>query len=225
MNNIWKIIILIWISTVIVLAFILPIPYIKGLGALARIIYFHVPMSWVGVLAYLMAMVYGIMYLKKRDLSYDTKASISAELGLVFTILATVTGSIWAKVSWGSFWNWDPRETSIFILLLIYGAYFALRSAIEVEERKATLSAVYVIFAFFTVPFFIFIMPRLLPSLHPGSADDPESPAGGPVVKMQMDVTMRYVFFASLAGFTALYVWIFKISTRLQEVIRKKNIQ
>jgi heme exporter protein C len=180
-------------------------PTAKGLGEYTRIIYFHVPTAWITVLAFLIAAVYSVLFLKKRTEAYDIKAESANQIGFVFCILATITGSIWAKASWGSFWNWDPRETSIFILLLIYAAYFALRSAIEHPERKAVLSAAYSIIAFVTVPFFIFIIPRVYASLHPDIIG--ESIKEGKVV---MNPIMRITFFSSLAGFTIIFLWLFK---------------
>jgi heme exporter protein C len=203
----------VWIAGVLAFGFAMPIGDIPGLGPKARIIFFHVPMSWLAVLAFFMSMWHGIVYLRQKDMRYDIKSAAAAELGLIFSLLATITGSIWAKFNWGSFWNWDPRETSIFVLLLIYGAYFSLRSAVEVEERRATLSAVYSIAAFVTVPFFVFIMPRMTAGLHPGEG----SPA--PIVnangRMYMDMNMRCVFYASLLGFTILYIWLFQLRSKI----------
>ncbi len=213
-----------WISAVLILGVTVPIGDIPGLGDRARIIFFHVPMSWVAVLAFLMSMWYGIMYLRKRDLKYDIRSESAAELGFVFCILATVTGSIWARFNWGSFWNWDPRETSIFVLLLIYGAYFSLRSALEIEERRASLSAVYSIIAFVTVPFFIFIMPRITFSLHPGGAGS-AAPILNTNGKMYMGTDMKYVFFASLIGFTGLYLWLLQLRTRIGLVSYHKHAE
>ncbi|MGE5682375.1 MAG: cytochrome c biogenesis protein [Bacillota bacterium] len=184
-------------------------PVIRGLEEKAKIIFFHVPTAWLTVIAFLTSTIYSIKYLRKKDLDDDAKSYAAAQIGIIFCVLATVTGSIWAKFNWGSFWNWDPRETSIFVLLLIYGAFFALRSAIEVEEKKASLSAVYSIIAFVTVPFFIFIMPRIMPGLHPGSADDTTS---GPVVDFKMNSNMQLVFFISLATFTILFFWMWKLN-------------
>lgn len=193
---------LIWLLLVSLAAFIWA-PLAEGLGEYTRILYFHVPVAWVTVLSFLIGAVYSVIYLKKKQIVFDHIAETAGQLGLVYCILATVTGSVWAKVSWGSFWNWDPRETSIFILLLIYAAYFALRSAIEQEDRKATLSAVYSIFAFVTVPFFVFIVPRIYSSLHP----DPLVNANA---KINMDGKMLTTFLSSLFGFTVLYFWILK---------------
>ncbi len=187
-------------------------PNIPGLEEKAKIIFFHVPTAWLSVIAFLMAMIYGVKYLRKKDLDDDAKSAAALQLGMVFCVLATVTGSIWAKFTWGAFWHWDPRETSIFILLLIYGSLFALRSAIENEDKRARLSAVYSIIAFLTVPFFIFIMPRIMTGLHPGSANDDTS---GPVVDFKMNSNMQLVFYISLVAFTMLYFWIWKIRYKL----------
>jgi heme exporter protein C len=164
----------------------------------------------------MVSMWYGIRYLRRKDLDDDLKSATSAGLGLLFCILATTTGSVWAKFNWGSFWNWDPRETSIFVLLLVYGAYFALRSAIEIEEKKATLSAVYSILAAVTVPFFIFIMPRIMPGLHPGSSDDVNA---GPVLsKGGMNAAMRVVMYGILVGYIVLYVWLMRLKITVQRI-------
>lgn len=210
------------LTLVIVAAFVPPIvsqpqywyefPLIPGLEEKARIIFFHVPTAWLSVMAFLTSMFYGIRYLRKRDMMDDLRSSSAAGLGLLFCILATVTGAIWAKFNWGSFWNWDPRETSIFVLLLIYGAYFSLRSAVEVEEKRATLSSVYSIIAAVTVPFFIFIMPRIMTGLHPGAKGDPDG--AGPVIDFKMSLNMRVVFFASLIAFTLLFIWMFNLRVR-----------
>ncbi|MCS7230041.1 MAG: cytochrome c biogenesis protein [Candidatus Kryptonium sp.] len=216
---IWKILLGLYIAIITVLAFVIPIGFIPGLGERARIIFLHVPSAWLSVIAFFVSMIYGIRYLRTRNIFEDVKSASSAEIGFLFCLITTVTGAIWAKFNWGSFWNWDPRQTSIFVLLLIYGAYFVLRSAIEIEERKATLSAVYSIIAFVTVPFFIFIMPRMMPGLHPGSKGDPEG--AGPVLTFKMDPNMRILFFASLIGFTLLYLWIFKLRSKT-EVLKIK---
>ncbi|HUL43667.1 MAG TPA: cytochrome c biogenesis protein CcsA [Bacteroidota bacterium] len=211
----------VWLSAVILVAFSFPMvhhpsewyqfPVIPGLEDKARILFFHVPMSWTAVVAFILAMGYSIRYLVKKNMDDDIKSASAAGLGLVFCILATVTGSLWAKFNWGSFWNWDPRETSIFVLLLIYGAYFALRSALDVEERKATLSAVYSIIAGVTVPFFIFILPRIVASLHP-------EPIINNRGKIDMNTTMLVVFLCSLAGFTALFFWMWHLKVRTERL-------
>lgn len=223
MMSVLKIGLGVWLALVIIVGLSFPIvkhpqhwyefPIIPGLQDKARIIFFHVPMAWLTVMAFLISMVYGIRYLAKRIPLDDIRSVASAGLGFMFCVLATITGSIWAKFNWGSFWNWDPRETSIFILLLVYGAYFALRSALDSEEKRATLSAVYSILAGVTVPFFVFIMPRIMTGLHPGSKGDPEG--AGPVVEFKMSPNMLFIFFASLLGFTVLYFWLWNLKVRV----------
>jgi heme exporter protein C len=210
MNKIWQFGLLIWLSLVTLAAFMWA-PLAAGLGEYTRILYFHVPVAWVTVLAFLIGAFYSILYLKKRQIIYDHIAETAGQLGILYCVLATVTGSVWAKVSWGSFWNWDPRETSIFILLLIYAAYFALRSAIEQEDRKAALSSVYSILAFVTVPFFVFIVPRVYSTLHP-------DPIINTQAKINMDGKMLTTFLSSLFGFTVLFFWIFKRKVDLVKI-------
>lgn len=197
-------------------------PYIPGLGEKVRLINIHVPVAWVAVLAYLLAMYYSVRYLRTSDLDYDIKASSSAFLGTVFAVLATVTGMVWAKANWGSYWNWDPRETSIFILLLIYFAYFALRNALTKNEVRARLSSVYAIIAFFTVPFFVFIMPRISEGLHPGSGSEDSL---GPVMGggSMLDSDLLATFGVSFTAFTLIFFWLFNLNFRSKKLEQKIN--
>ena len=217
----WRLVLGIWMTAVIVLSLSLPmsqhpqnwydLPTIPGLEEKARIMFFHVPTAWLSAVAFVLSMIYGIKYLRNKKTDDDVKSASAAGLGLLFCLLATVTGAIWAKFSWGTYWNWDPRQTSIFVLLLIYGAYFALRSAVEIEEKRATLSAVYSIIGAVTMPFFMFIMPRILASLHP----EPILNVQG---KVQMNGTMLTVFLSSLAGFTGLFFWMWHLHVRAARI-------
>ncbi|MFZ4591961.1 MAG: cytochrome c biogenesis protein [Ignavibacteria bacterium] len=222
MNNIYKFGVFVAITLVLIGTFVVPIPVIPGLYDKARIIYLHVPLSWIAFLSFFLSMINSVQYLRKKDLVYDIRSNSAAEVGFLFTILATITGSLWAKFNWGSYWNWDPRETSIFILLLIYGAYFSLRSAIDNYEQKAKLASVYAIIAFVTVPFFIFIMPRIVESLHP--ADTIVDSRG----KITMNPVMLSIFLFSLFSFTLLFFWILNVKIRMEKLrfnrIQKNNI-
>ena len=197
-------------------------PLIPGLEENAKIIFFHVPTAWLTVIAFLMSTVFSFQYLRKKNLDDDARAYSAAQLGMVSCILATVTGAVWAKFAWGSFWSWDPRQTSIFAILLIYGAFFALRSSIENEDKRATLSAVYSLIAFVTVPFFIFVMPRIMKGLHPGSAEDSTS---GPIIDFQMNSSMQLIFFLSLIGYTILYIWMWSVNYKTIIIKDKINKQ
>lgn len=209
----WKIALGLYMLLVTAAAFLYAPPAL-GLGDLSRIIFFHVPLAWVSVLAYLVSMVNSIQYLRRPLAEYDYRAAVNAEIGLAFTLLATVTGAIFARNTWGVYWNWDPRQTSIFILLLIYGAYLVLRSSIEDGEKRARLAAVYSIIAFISVPFLVFIIPRVYQTLHP----DPIINQAG---QLKMNAQMLQVFLASLLGFTGIYWWIYNLQVRLFKVTQR----
>ncbi|HEX6289696.1 MAG TPA: cytochrome c biogenesis protein CcsA [Herpetosiphonaceae bacterium] len=168
-----------WMLAVVVAMF-LWVPEYEGLGNTGRIVMMHVPTAWLSTFAFAIAAWYSLMFLRRRQPRDDDRALAATELGFLFSILATVTGSMFAKIVWGSYWNWEPRETSILILLLIYGAYFALRTAIEDAERRRQLAAVYALFAFATAPLLTFVVPRLYDStLHPNCAFLPGSKCNG----------------------------------------------
>jgi heme exporter protein C len=192
-----------WIAAVIVLAFFV-VPHAAGLGPLTPILYFHVPMAWNGSFGLLLAAIYSGLYLKRRRIEYDTKAVAAAELGLIYCVLATLTGSLWARGAWGAWWNWDPKQSSILMLILIYGAYFVLRSSVETRTSRAALSAVYALLAVLTVPLLMHILPYFLKGLHPYPGLGSQRGGG-----TGMDARMRYLLFASELGFMGLYVWMF----------------
>ncbi|WP_029215287.1 cytochrome c biogenesis protein [Kallotenue papyrolyticum] len=168
-----------WLLGVVVAMFLI-VPEYQGLGNTGRIIMVHVPTAWLSMLAFSVAAWQSVQYLRRRRVEHDERALAATELGLLFATLATLTGSMFAKVVWGAWWNWEPRETSILILLLIYAAYFALRSAIDDAERRRQLAAVYALFAFVTAPLLIFVVPRLYDTtLHPNCAFLPGSKCDG----------------------------------------------
>jgi heme exporter protein C len=195
-------------------------PLIQGLGELGRNMLFHVPMSFVAFIAFLLATIYSILFLRKKNMEYDYRARAASAIGLLFTLLATITGSIWARFSWGTFWNWDPRESSILILLLIYIAYFLLRSLLEEsEEKKARIAAVYNIIAFVTVPFLMFVLPRITQSLHPGSSGT-EAPVINLSGKTHTDPILSYILWTNVLLFTLLFLWMKDLYTI---ILRKES--
>jgi len=205
----------VWMAGVIWAAFF----YVRSaegfIGESSRIVFFHVPTAWVATLAFLVSCVASVMYLRRRRPVDDIRAAASAGLGLMFAILATVTGAIFARIMWGAYWNWDPRQTSITFLLLIYAAYFALRAAVPDPERRATLAAVYSILAFVTVPFLMFLVPRIYFSLHPDTIINARG-------ANEFDSAHTQVLVASLAGFTGLYVWLYNVRCRV-EALRERR--
>jgi heme exporter protein C len=212
---IWRLLLLIGIAAAMVAGFVWA-PLVPVLEATTRVFYFHFPAALVTVIALGWSMLHSILYLARRDLRNDDHAAAAAELGIIFCVLATISGSMWAKAMWGSYWNWDPRETSIFFLLLIYGAYLALRASIDSIERRARLSAVYSAAAFVAVPFLIFVVPRIYFSLHP----DPLFNSRG---KPDMDGRIMAVATAMFVGFTALFFWMLSLRVRLSRAERGRS--
>lgn len=211
-----RVVLFLWIAVTMVVA-LLKAPLVPVLEETTRVLYFHIPAAWLTVVALGWSMLNSVLYLVKRDLKADDHAAAAAELGLVFCVGATVSGALWAKAMWGAYWNWDPRETSIFFILLLYTAYLALRGSIEGEEKRARLSAIYSVVAFVAVPFLIFVVPRMYSTLHP----DPIINSRG---KVDMDPMIRWCFLSMLVGFTGLYVWLQSLRVRVTRLERAADL-
>lgn len=205
-----------WTSAVIVGAFYYA-PLAQGFkGKSSRILFFHVPIAWVSFIAFIAAAVWSVLYLVKgRQARHDRAAAVAIQLGLLFGVLAIVTGSIWARVEWGAYWNWDPRQTSLLISLLFYAAYLALRGAVDDPEKRGRLSAAYALLGLVVTPFLFWVMPRLTFSLHP----EPVVNAEGEV---DMESRMVQVLIASTLAFTALFFWMHNLHCRLQALLDRK---
>jgi heme exporter protein C len=206
-----------WISLVIVGAFYYAPLAMGFIGQSSRILFFHVPMAWVSFVAFIAAGVWSIRYLwQGRRPEHDRATAVAIELGLLHGVLATVTGAQWAKVMWGAYWNWDPRQTSIVIALLFYAAYLALRSAVEDPQARGRLSAVYAVLGLAVAPFLYFVLPRLTFSLHPESVINVEG-------KVEMETRMLQVLLAGGAGFTALFFWMHNLQCRISGLADRKS--
>lgn len=206
-----------WISLVIVGAFYYAPLAMGFVGQSSRILFFHVPMAWVSFVAFIAAGVWSILYLwRGRHPEHDRAAAVAIELGLLYGVLATVTGAQWAKVMWGAYWNWDPRQTSIVIALLFYAAYLALRSAVEDPQTRGRLSAVYAVLGLVVAPFLYFVLPRLTFSLHPESVINVEG-------KVEMEFRMFVVLIAGASGFMALFFWMHNLRCRIGALADRKS--
>ncbi len=198
---------------------IMVFPLIPALGELGRNILLHVPMSMVAFIAFVTGTVYSIMYLVKRNPDYDRSARASSAVGTMFTLLATITGSIWARFSWGTFWNWDPREVSIFILLLVYGGYFMLRALLEEsEDKKARIAAVFNIIAMVSAFFLMFVLPRITQSLHPGGAGGEAPIINTSSTPVNTDRTLLNLHWIAVLLFTLVFVWLKDLYTRVLRI-------
>jgi heme exporter protein C len=154
----------VWITAGMLLGFWMPpAPNLEQ----SAVMYFHVPMAVTMLLAFILAAWHGIGWLRTRRPRHDALSLAYAEVGAFFGVIATVTGSIWAGANWNSYWNWDPQQIGIVGTLLTYGALFALRSAVDDDEKKRDLWAVYAIFGVLAAIFLTYVFRRLVPSLHP----------------------------------------------------------
>jgi heme exporter protein C len=205
-----------WMAAVIWAAFHWA-PLAEGFkGQSSRILFFHVPMAWVSFVAFMTAGVQSLRYLfGDRDPRFDRSAAAAIELGQLYVVLATVTGAIWARIMWGSYWNWDPRQSAIVVTMLYYAAYLALRQAIADEASRARLSAAYAVLGLVISPFLYFVLPRLGFTLHP----EPVINAQG---KMEVERRMLIVLTASSVGFTVLFYWMHALRCRLAAVAARR---
>ena len=182
------------------------------LNETVRNLYFHVTM-WFTMIFLLGTSVYhSIQYLRKSDIKSDLISNAYVETGLVFATLGLVTGSLWAKFTWGDWWTNDPKLNSVAIGLLIYLAYGLVRSSMPDEQQKARISNVYNIFAFVIFMILIWILPRLTDSLHPGNGGNPG------FSKYDLDSNMRLVFYPAIIAWTLLGYWIANLRIRIKKL-------
>ena len=188
-------------------------PFRNVLMETIRNTYFHVPLWFSMIFIFLASMINSVKYLRNDfDIQYDIKSKALIEIGVLYGILGTITGGIWAKFTWGAFWSFDIKQNMTAITLLIYLAYFVLRSSFDDEQQKARLAAIYNIFAFASIVPLLFVIPRMYDSLHPGNGGNPAF--GGE----DLDNTMRTVFYPAIIGFTLLGFWIGNVLTRINKI-------
>jgi len=189
------------------------VPTEKEMGIVQRIFYLMVPLGWLSLLAFLIVFIGSILYLAKRESKWDILASSSAEIGIVFTTLALITGSIWAKPIWGVWWTWEPRLTATLVLWLVYLAYLIVRSYATDEQRGARFAAVVGIVGFIDIPI-VALATTLWRGMHPG----PIIFQGG------LAPAMLLTLLVSIAAFTFLYsvLLIQKVSMKNDEMEMKR---
>jgi heme exporter protein C len=176
------------------------------MGDIQRVFYFHVPSAWVGYLALLGSFVGSLLFLFRRETRWDRLAYASAEIGLIYITQGIITGSIWAKATWGVWWTWEPRLTTSAVLWAVYASYLTLRRALEDEGRRARISAVYSVLGFVAVPI-NFMAIRWWRTVHPLVFD-----SGG----SNLTPSMLAVLIFSIVTFTLVYVCLLTFRVRLQ---------
>jgi heme exporter protein C len=181
-------------------------------GQLQRIFYFHVPAAWIAYLAFTIVFIASIAYLRTNARRWDLLAHSSAEVGLVFCTLVLVTGPIWARPVWGTWWQWDARLTSTLVLWLTYAGYLLLRSLATVRGSEGRPAAILGIAGFLNVPIVHFSV-RWWRTLHP-SGPTPADPSTG----SGLGGGELLAFFAALAAFTLLFAWLLVLRVRLGRI-------
>ena len=195
-------------------------PVEQTMGMVQKVFYFHVASTWMGMLGFLLSAVASIMYLRTKNLKWDAAAVSGTEIGMVFLLIGIITGSIWAKPIWNTWWTWDPRLTTTLIMELIYAAYFLFRANLGEIRQKARLSAIYNIVGFITVPI-TFLSIRIFRSIHPVIIHSASSSSGMFAMSDRMQVT----FFASLAVFSLFFAVVFWHRYRLEIAQRSAENQ
>lgn len=218
-KNWWKILAVILLLYTFIAGYLVKVPIIGNLNQTIRNLFFHVPMWFGQMILLLVSMIYSIRYLRSGNLADDIKAREFGRTGIIYGILGLVTGAIWANFTWGEPWSNDPKQIAVAIALLIYLAYFVLRNSMPDMDKRARVSSVYNIFAYFIYVPLIMILPRLVQSLHPGGKGVEGNPALG---GQDLDPTMRLVFWPAVIGWTLLGVWITTLFIRISK-LKEKN--
>jgi len=191
-----------WLTFLIMLAatylVFMWVPNERIMGPVQKIFYFHVASAWIGFLAFLVVFIAGLAYLKTRNSKWDLIGAASPEIGVMFTTIVLITGPIWARPTWNTWWTWDPRLTTTLVLWFIYLAYLMVRSSVHEEEKKARFSAIFGIIGFIDVPIVWFSI-RWWRTIHPVVVD-----ASGFAMSPKMTATLL----VSLAAFTFLFVYL-----------------
>ncbi len=205
--------VLIFISLMLVI-FYAPRAQVSAGGDLQRIFYFHVSAAWLGFGAWIVTAFCGWRYLRTRDLRYDRIALATTEIGVVFIAMVMLTGMLWGKPVWNTWWTWEPKLTLSALQFLTYLAYLMLRGGIDDLHKRARFAAVYGIVGVLSVPL-NFLVSRVLSNIHPAvfgpSVNAKEQ--GGFGIAPEMAITLA----VCLVAFTLLYVYFLRARVAMQE--------
>lgn len=215
----WKIACIVLLVYTFTGGILIEVPHLPQLQETIRNLYFHVCMWFVMMVLFIVSVIYALKFLKKNELKYDIYSRQFAVVGIVFGLLGYATGAIWMSYTWADPNNpafvsfsavaTEPKLIGTALALLIYAAYLVLRDSITDRDKKARTSAVYNLFAFAFLFPTIWIIPRMLPSLHPGQDGNPALDTN------DVDARMRLVFYPAIIGWTLAGVWIATLKVRL----------
>lgn len=219
----WKILSIVLLIYTCSYGFLVQVPSPPGvpLKETIRNLFFHVPMWIAMMVCFTVSGIYAIRFLRTQKTADDIYSLEFARTGTVLGVLGLLTGMIWANYQWGKPWSGDAKQNGTAIALLIYFAYFVLRGSLQDEEQKARIGAVYNIFAYFMLFPTIWILPRMVESLHPGGQGSEGNPGLNP-----KDTTnaMRSVMYPAFIGWTLMAVWISTLRIRVGLLSYKKMV-
>jgi heme exporter protein C len=219
----WKLLCMVLLFFTFIAGFLVKVPHIGNLYESIRNFFFHVPM-WFGQMGLLtLSLAYSIAYLRTQNIKHDIYASEFAKTGIIFGILGLATGSIWATYTWGEPWSNDPKQIAAAIAVLIYLAYLVLRGSMNDIDKKARVSAVYNIFAYFIYIPLIMILPRMVQSLHPGGMEGAKGGGNPALGGGSLDAKMEMIFWPAVFGWILLGIWISNLKIRLS-LLEHKNL-
>ncbi len=211
-KNWWKALSCLLLIYTVFAGFLGDVPAMAILNESIRNLYFHVTMWFAMMILLIVSLVNSVKYLGSFHLHSDMVAEESSRVAMLFGVLGLLTGMVWAKYTWGAWWVNDVQLNGAAGTMLVYTAYFLLRSSIEDEQKRSRISAVYSIFAFAMLVVFIIILPRMTDSLHPGKGGNPGFSS------YDLDHRLRMVFYPAVIGWTLLGVWIMNLRVRLRNI-------
>lgn len=187
-----------------------------GNGHIAKIIFVHVPLAIVSFIGFLAAAGFGVAYLVTKRKRWDDFSYASVEVGLLFSVLATVTGSYFSRLAWGEWWSWDPRQTTMLLVLITYAAYLLVRESIDDPDKKSSISAAYAVLGAVASVFLYWVVPYLpavkARSVHPS----------GILARGGLDFSYRLVVRLSMLAFLLLFVQMVKLKVAILSLERLK---
>lgn len=212
MKNWWKAISVLLILYSLIAGILGPVPVLPIVNETIRILYYHLPMWFTMFTLYFISVIYSIKYLSSGKREDDFVAVESVNIGVLFCFFGLATGMIWANFTWGDPWPNDPKLNGSAIATLMYLAYLVLRNAIEEEQKRAKIGAIYSIFAFPVMIVLMYILPKTTDSLHPGSGGN--SGFG----EFDMDNAMKLVLYPASVGWILMGVWLMQLRIRIRKL-------
>lgn len=208
----WKILGVALILYTIIAGFSVKVPAIGNNEQTTRNLFFHVPMWICMYTLFTISVVNSVWYLATNDLRKDIRAGSAGSVGVLFGLLGFVTGMLWATYTWGGTIVNDPKQMTTAIALTIYLAYLVLRLSFTDLDKRARVSAIFNVFAFALLVPLTYIIPRMVDSLHPGSATSPGFKSS------DTDGTLMRVFYPAMLGWSLLAVWIYTLRARYKKL-------